>query len=69
MVGYDLPHVSHDMMLRFMNVDFGKINEGTVGKIDSSVGDDQKEPMLPGGGKLSDLELKAKWEGTIPYLS
>ncbi|CAG7848349.1 Pheromone-processing carboxypeptidase KEX1; AltName: Full=Carboxypeptidase D; Flags: Precursor [Serendipita indica DSM 11827] len=63
MVGWDLPHVVHDMILRFMNVDFGRITTGTAGRIPSSLGDTPKETPLPGGGTLSDLELKAKWQG------
>lgn len=62
MVGFDLPHVVHDMMLRFMGVDFNQIQEGTAAKIPSSVGDQSKEP-LPGGGKLSEIQDNAKWEG------
>ncbi|KAG8824426.1 Cell death protease [Serendipita sp. 399] len=62
MVGFDVPHVAHDMMLRFMNVDFSKLNSGTAGRIDSSLGDDEKASILPGGGRLSELELKAKWQ-------
>lgn len=34
MVGFDLPHVAHDMILRFMNVDFNVI--GHNGGMDSS---------------------------------
>lgn len=64
MLGWDLPHVAHDMMLRFMNVDFGKITTGTAGRISSSLGDTPKATPLPGGGTLSELELNAKWQGT-----
>ncbi|KZT05556.1 alpha/beta-hydrolase [Laetiporus sulphureus 93-53] len=41
MAGFDVPHVTHDMILRFMGVDFSKILEGSA-KIPSSVGDDSK---------------------------
>ncbi len=41
MAGYDLPHVTHDMILRFMGVNFSAINDGTA-RIPSSVGDDIK---------------------------
>ncbi|KAG8824527.1 Cell death protease [Serendipita sp. 401] len=62
MVGFDVPHVAHDMMLRFMNVDFSRLNAGTAGRIESSLGDEEKSSIIPGGGKLSEVELKAKWQ-------
>ena len=37
MVPFDLPHVTHDMMLRFMNVNFSAIYDGTA-RIPSSLG-------------------------------
>ena len=37
MVPYDVPHVAHDMMLRFMDVNFTYIHEGTA-NIPSSIG-------------------------------
>ena len=44
MVGFDLPHVAHDMILRFIGVDFSVINshKASTGAIPSSVGDDVK---------------------------
>lgn len=44
MVGFDLPHVAHDMILRFIGVDFSVINshKTSTGAIPSSVGDDVK---------------------------
>ncbi|KAH9943181.1 alpha/beta-hydrolase [Epithele typhae] len=41
MVGFDVPHVSHDMILRFMGVNFSAITDGSA-RISSSVGDDSK---------------------------
>ncbi len=76
MVPFDVPHVAHDMMLRFMGVDFSQIFEGSA-RIPSSVGDKSK-PMytdataiaLPTSTK-SPQQDKAMWEGqfdlTCPY--
>jgi carboxypeptidase D len=66
MVGFDVPHVAHDMILRFMGVDFNMISEGTVARIESSLGQEEREPILPGGGHPGDLE-KAKWEGEYTF--
>jgi len=63
MVGFDVPQVAHDMMLRFMGVDFGRIHEGTASRIESSVGGTEKPSVTPGGNAASDIEQKAKWEG------
>lgn len=41
MVPYDLPHVAHDMISRFMGVDFAAITAGSA-RIPSSVGPDAK---------------------------
>ncbi|KAI0660702.1 alpha/beta-hydrolase [Cubamyces menziesii] len=41
MVGFDVPHVSHDMILRFMGVNFSAIMDGSA-RIPSAVGDDAK---------------------------
>ncbi|KAJ3927234.1 MAG: Alpha/Beta hydrolase protein [Lentinula lateritia] len=43
MAPFDVPHVTHDMILRFMNVDFASIVEGSA-KIPSSIGSETK-PM------------------------
>ncbi|KIM29383.1 hypothetical protein M408DRAFT_112444 [Serendipita vermifera MAFF 305830] len=59
MVGFDLPHVAHDMMLRFMGVDFSRIREGTAAKIESSVGENKH---TGGDSKLSEVEQAAKWQ-------
>jgi carboxypeptidase D len=58
MVGFDVPHVAHDMILRFMGVDFSIINShaSSTGAIPSRVGDDIKpigevsDSGSPGGG-------------------
>ena len=41
MVPYDVPHVAHDMILRFMHVNFSALADGTA-RIPSSVGADAK---------------------------
>ncbi|KAJ3993693.1 Alpha/Beta hydrolase protein [Lentinula boryana] len=43
MAPFDVPHITHDMILRFMGVDFASILEGSA-KIPSSVGSETK-PM------------------------
>jgi len=49
MVGFDAPIVAHDMMLRFMDVDFTKLTDGSA-RIPSTVGDDVKPSINFGGG-------------------
>lgn len=72
MVGYDVPVFAHDMMLRFMDVDFTKLTDGSV-RIPSAVGDDVKPSIdLSGGGDGSTdsngvhvptpAEEKARWD-------
>lgn len=71
MVPYDLPHVAHDMILRFMGTNFSAITDGSA-KIPSSVGDDTKpvfeneppssQPQTNTG--ISPEQDKAMWEGT-----
>jgi len=72
MVGFDVPIVAHDMMLRFMNVDFTKLTDGSV-RIPSAVGDDFKpSPGLHSGDDGSTdsngahiptpAEEKARWD-------
>ncbi|KAJ3745969.1 hypothetical protein DFH05DRAFT_1522569 [Lentinula detonsa] len=41
MAPFDVPHITHDMILRFMGVDFGNILDGSA-KIPSSVGSEAK---------------------------
>jgi len=72
MVPYDAPHVAHDMILRFMGVNFSAIADGSA-RIPSSVGDDvkpvfvpQNEPTLPPAGTVQTPEQdKAMWEGNL----
>ncbi|KAH9179594.1 carboxypeptidase KEX1 [Lactarius sanguifluus] len=45
MAGYDQPHATHDMMLRFMGMNFSAIADGTA-RIPSSVGDDEKPSFI-----------------------
>ena len=73
MVPYDLPHVSHDMILRFMGMNFSAITDGSV-KIPSKVGDAEKPSIIEGSkdgaedsqpvspGKTPEQD-KAMWEG------
>jgi carboxypeptidase D len=58
-----VPQVAHDMILRFMGVDFSRLHEGTAGKIESSINGTEKQSISPGNSALSDIEQKAKWEG------
>lgn len=70
MVGYDVPHVSHDMMLRFMGVNFSAITEGSA-RIASSLGSESKpipiladeEPSPTPVPGISTEQNKAMWEG------
>ena len=71
MVGFDVPHVSHDMILRFMGVNFSAIMDGSA-RIPSAVGDDAKPlPALlddvptntPAPSKNPEQD-KAMWEGS-----
>ncbi|EPQ59066.1 alpha/beta-hydrolase [Gloeophyllum trabeum ATCC 11539] len=70
MVGFDVPHVAHDMMLRFMRVNFSALADGTA-RIPSAVGqehkpalsvvDEETEPSALPGGKTPEQD-KAMWE-------
>ncbi|KIY70377.1 alpha/beta-hydrolase [Cylindrobasidium torrendii FP15055 ss-10] len=68
MVPFDLPHTSHDMILRFMGMDFSKILEGSA-RIASSVGDnvkpvfiDQSDTAALPTSTKSPQQDKAMWE-------
>jgi carboxypeptidase D len=70
MVGFDVPQVSHDMILRFMGVDFNALAGGTA-HIPSTLGDDVK-PTFDVPTKEGDVVVppadtpkddKALWEG------
>ena len=45
MAGYDQPHAAHDMILRFMGMNFSAITDGTA-RVPSSVGDDEKPSFI-----------------------
>ncbi|KAL0577452.1 Cell death protease [Marasmius crinis-equi] len=69
MAPFDVPHVTHDMILRFMGVDFSAIMEGSA-KIPSSIGSETKPQFLPDAlasitpipaGKTPEQD-KAMWE-------
>lgn len=71
MAPYDNPQVAHDMILRFMGVNFSSIADGSA-RIPSSVGDDVKPVFVPedqkpsthptgGTGKTPEQD-KAMWE-------
>lgn len=70
MAPFDVPHVTHDMILRFMGVDFASIVEGSA-KIPSSVGTEVK-PMYLAAETATSIPVptgktpqqdKAMWEG------
>lgn len=70
MAGYDVPHVTHDMILRFMGVNFTALTDGSV-RIPSAVGADSKPvPAIlddapsatPVSGNTPEQD-KAMWEG------
>lgn len=74
MVGFDLPVVSHDMMLRFMDVDLSSA-AGPSAKIPSRVGNspgrelifggsakDMQNAILPNGETAQQSANDAKWE-------
>lgn len=72
MAPFDVPHVTHDMILRFMNVDFASIVEGSA-KIPSSIGSETK-PMYVEAEAVTATPVptgktpqqdKAMWEGTF----
>jgi hypothetical protein len=60
MVPYDLPNVAHDMMLRFMNVDFGSLIDGTP-SWKSRIGDDARVTAVKAGTVSNGVPLP---EGT-----
>ncbi|CCM01745.1 uncharacterized protein FIBRA_03811 [Fibroporia radiculosa] len=69
MAPYDVPHVAHDMILRFMGVDFSAIVNGSA-KIPSAVGDASKPvpALLDGAPTVTPVPAKtpeqdkAMWE-------
>lgn len=79
MVPYDLPDISHDMILRFMDVNFSAIADGSA-RIPSKVGDNVKPvPAVLDGEENSDTSIpvpvgktpeqdKAMWEGASDHI-
>ena len=74
MAGYDQPHATHDMILRFMGMNFSAITDGTA-RVPSSVGDDEKPSFIetkpasapaPSTTKSPEQD-KAMWEGSILF--
>ncbi|KIJ69816.1 hypothetical protein HYDPIDRAFT_104447 [Hydnomerulius pinastri MD-312] len=61
MVPYDVPDVAHDMILRFMGMNFSAIVDGSA-RIPSSVGDEVKPVFLDSG----ELPVSAKPPGKTP---
>ena len=74
MAGFDVPHITHDMILRFMGVNFSSITDGSA-RIPSSLGDEKKPvPILEAEKKPSSVPVpvgktpeqdKAMWEGML----
>jgi carboxypeptidase D len=70
MAPFDLPHVTHDMMLRFMGVNFTAIVDGSA-KIPSTIGtiakpifvEDHNTTPTPAPAKTPEQD-KAMWEGS-----
>jgi carboxypeptidase D len=77
MVPFDVPHVAHDMILRFVNMNFSAIVDGSA-RIPSKVGMEAKptfvestqstSTVMPGTGKSPEQD-KAMWEGALISLS
>jgi len=75
MAPYDFPHVAHDMILRFMGVNFSAILDGSA-RIPSSIGDDYKPVFSETSEAASNIgqptgktpqQDKAMWEGTSVF--
>lgn len=75
MAPYDVPDVAHDMILRFMGMDFSAIVDGSA-RIPSAVGDDAKPIFMDSGdvplssplpGKTPE-QTKAQWDGNNFFL-
>ncbi|KAF8897867.1 Alpha/Beta hydrolase protein [Infundibulicybe gibba] len=75
MAPFDVPHVTHDMILRFMGANFSAILDGSA-RIPSSIGtetkpllveENQESPtVVPGSGKTPEQD-KAMWEVREAY--
>lgn len=74
MAPYDFPHVAHDMILRFMGVNFSAIVDGSA-RIPSSIGSDvkpvfletDKQSMPNESISKSPQQDKAMWEGMLYF--
>ncbi|KAJ8594013.1 carboxypeptidase KEX1 [Rhizopogon salebrosus TDB-379] len=64
MVPYDVPDIAHDMILRFMEMNFSAIVDGSA-RIPSTVGDDAKPIFLDSG----DIPLSSPSPGNTPEQS
>ena len=73
MVPFDVPHVAHDMMLRFMGVNFTAIIDGSA-RIPSTIGNTAKPlfveehdatPVVPPA--KTPQQDKAMWEGSFSF--
>jgi carboxypeptidase D len=64
MVPYDVPDIAHDMILRFMGMNFSAIVDGSA-RIPSTVGDDTKPIFLDSG----DIPLSSPLPGKTPEQS
>jgi carboxypeptidase D len=64
MVPYDVPDIAHDMILRFMGMNFSAIVDGSA-RIPSTVGDDAKPIFLDSG----DIPLSSPSPGNTPEQS
>ena len=76
MVGFDVPDVAHDLILRFMGVDFSTLVSGSSPKIHSSLGEvnkpesgESKSSATPQSTAAAPVSTglteqdKARWEG------
>lgn len=75
MVSYDQPEAAHDMILRFMDVDFSLLVDGTPG-YESRLGDQERVTATTsenavgagkgdasGGSSTGTVEKLSSWEG------
>ena len=75
MAPFDVPHVTHDMMLRFMGVNFSAVVDGSL-QIPSSLGSAAKPIFGEADAKSTPVVMPAKtpqqdkamWEGMCPLI-
>lgn len=75
MVGFDVPMVAHDMILRFMGVDLSLATSGLPARLPGSVGEDVRLGVLTPATPSADSSMptstttaeqdKARWEGVL----